>query len=139
MAKAEWGTKRVCLNCGARFYDMLRDPITCPTCGTVFDPTANLKTRRSRTSAKAEAAEKETPKKVAKTDDDEEMDVDDEVEADEADLDSDDDSDVSDEAVADGEDDDEESQSAIEDVSELGDDDVSDVIDADVEDEDGTN
>ena len=39
MAKAEWGTKRVCLSCSARFYDMMRDPIVCPECETVFDPT----------------------------------------------------------------------------------------------------
>ena len=35
MAKAEWGVKRVCLElgCGARFYDLMRDPVICPKCG----------------------------------------------------------------------------------------------------------
>lgn len=33
MAKAEWGTKRVCLNCGKPFYDLNKDPIKCPICG----------------------------------------------------------------------------------------------------------
>lgn len=33
MTKAEWGTKRTCTTCGARFYDMLKDPIICPKCG----------------------------------------------------------------------------------------------------------
>lgn len=39
MAKtAERGTKRTCqgTSCGARFYDLNRDPITCPICGTVY-------------------------------------------------------------------------------------------------------
>jgi uncharacterized protein (TIGR02300 family) len=36
--KAERGTKRTCQNpeCGSRFYDLNRDPITCPTCSTVY-------------------------------------------------------------------------------------------------------
>lgn len=35
MAKPEWGLKRLCPSCGARFYDLLRDPVPCPTCGAV--------------------------------------------------------------------------------------------------------
>jgi len=31
------GTKRTCQECGARFYDLLRDPITCPMCGTIYE------------------------------------------------------------------------------------------------------
>ena len=36
--KAERGTKRTCQNpeCGSRFYDLNRDPITCPVCGAVY-------------------------------------------------------------------------------------------------------
>ncbi|MCE2522217.1 MAG: FYDLN acid domain-containing protein [Rhodobacteraceae bacterium] len=36
MAKEEWGAKRVCREegCGARFYDLMRDPVICPKCGT---------------------------------------------------------------------------------------------------------
>lgn len=36
--KAERGTKRTCQNtaCGARFYDLNRDPITCPVCSSVY-------------------------------------------------------------------------------------------------------
>ena len=36
MVKAELGTKRTCPNCAARFYDLLKDPITCPVCSTSF-------------------------------------------------------------------------------------------------------
>jgi uncharacterized protein (TIGR02300 family) len=34
------GTKRTCQNeaCGARFYDLMRTPIACPICKTVFTP-----------------------------------------------------------------------------------------------------
>ncbi len=53
MAKAEWGTKRLCPNCGTRYYDMRHDPIVCPRCGAAFDPEALLKTRRTRAAAPA--------------------------------------------------------------------------------------
>lgn len=35
MSKVERGTKRACPNCGARFYDLGRDPAVCPSCQTV--------------------------------------------------------------------------------------------------------
>jgi uncharacterized protein (TIGR02300 family) len=120
VAKPEWGSKRVCLNCGARFYDLGRDPIVCPACQTVFDPTANSKPRRARAAPKAvpvAAAVKE----VAVVEDDVEIEVEDEEVV------------VADEADEEGE---EDSESAIEDVSELGDDDMSDVIDADLDEDD---
>ena len=48
MAKPEWGTKRICPNCGTRYYDLLRKPIICPKCATAFDPEAFLRSRRAR-------------------------------------------------------------------------------------------
>ena len=36
MAKPELGTKRLCGNCGAKFYDLAKSPIVCPKCSTVF-------------------------------------------------------------------------------------------------------
>jgi uncharacterized protein (TIGR02300 family) len=41
--KALRGTKRTCQNpeCGSRFYDLSRDPITCPICGTVYELAAS--------------------------------------------------------------------------------------------------
>ena len=37
-SKLERGTKRTCQNpdCGERFYDLNRDPITCPMCNSVY-------------------------------------------------------------------------------------------------------
>ena len=58
MAKPEWGAKRICHNCGARYYDLQRDPIICPKCGTEFDPEAFLKSRRSRSTIIDEPVEK---------------------------------------------------------------------------------
>jgi uncharacterized protein (TIGR02300 family) len=37
VAKPELGTKRLCANCGAKFYDLSKTPITCPKCHTVME------------------------------------------------------------------------------------------------------
>jgi uncharacterized protein (TIGR02300 family) len=34
MAQPELGTKRVCVSCGTRFYDLTKQPAVCPKCGT---------------------------------------------------------------------------------------------------------
>jgi uncharacterized protein (TIGR02300 family) len=47
VAKPELGAKRQCQNCGAKFFDLNRDPIVCPKCGTVFQGAA-----RARAAAK---------------------------------------------------------------------------------------
>jgi uncharacterized protein (TIGR02300 family) len=40
VAKPELGIKRICGNCGTKFYDLARDPIVCPKCGTVYEVAA---------------------------------------------------------------------------------------------------
>ena len=55
MAKPEWGIKRTCQSCGARFYDLMKSPIVCPKCGTEYDPEAVLKSRRARSGRVADA------------------------------------------------------------------------------------
>ncbi len=68
MAKAEWGVKRLCQGCGAKFYDFLKDPSTCPSCGKTFDPEA-LRARRSRSNtAKAGKPVAAVKKAEAKSD-----------------------------------------------------------------------
>jgi len=37
VAKPELGNKHQCQNCGARFFDLNKSPITCPKCGTIFN------------------------------------------------------------------------------------------------------
>ena len=56
MAKPELGTKRQCQNCGAKFFDLNKDPIICPKCGTVFQGAA----ARSRPAAKEAEEEEDT-------------------------------------------------------------------------------
>lgn len=49
MAKPQWGTKRSCESCAAKFYDFKRDPIICPKCDTKFTLTTSTRSRRNRT------------------------------------------------------------------------------------------
>ena len=55
MAKPELGTKRLCGNCGATFYDLSKDPIICPKCHTVLELAA-VSARSRPDSAAARAA-----------------------------------------------------------------------------------
>jgi uncharacterized protein (TIGR02300 family) len=55
MTKPELGTKRLCAKCGARFYDLLHSPITCPKCGTVL-ATPDVSSSRVRIKATREPA-----------------------------------------------------------------------------------
>ena len=45
MAKPELGAKRQCQACGAKFFDLNKDPIVCPKCGTVFQGAAAMRVR----------------------------------------------------------------------------------------------
>lgn len=122
MAKPELGSKRQCMSCGAKFYDLNRDPATCPKCGTVFQAAALTRTAApvAARAADEDEAELETvgPELVSL----------DEVEAGEADKDlpTDDDIDVGDDVPDD--------DTFLEDEEET-DDDVSDLIDGDLEDD----
>ena len=55
MAKPELGTKRLCGNCGAKFYDLSKDPIVCLKCHTVLELVA-VSSRSRPDSAAARAA-----------------------------------------------------------------------------------
>ena len=48
MATPDRGTKRQCLNCGTKFYDLSRDPIVCPHCGTIFAITSAKPSSRAK-------------------------------------------------------------------------------------------
>jgi uncharacterized protein (TIGR02300 family) len=60
VAKPELGTKRLCGNCGAKFYDLAKDPIVCPKCNTVLQLAASTRARPEAVRAQAAAAEEET-------------------------------------------------------------------------------
>jgi uncharacterized protein (TIGR02300 family) len=55
--KPELGTKRQCQNCGAKFFDLAKDPIVCPKCGTVYQ----VASMPARSSARGKAAEEDEP------------------------------------------------------------------------------
>lgn len=113
MAKPEWGTKHTCQSCGAKYYDLNRNPITCPKCGTVFNPDALLRSKRSRPAAKEAVAADESKVAALGADagsDEGEDDIEVAALADSDDI----------EDLADEEDDDD----LIEDTSDLGEDEV---------------
>jgi len=86
MVKAEWGAKRTCPKCAARFYDLGKDdPVTCIECGTAFVPEPVLKSKQPMPfEAVAAVKEKEKPDEDLAADElaideDEEPSADDEV------------------------------------------------------------
>ena len=121
MAKPEWGAKRICPSCGARYYDLMRDPVVCPKCSTPFDPEAFIKARRSRPATPVE-------KELEPVGADE---IDPDAEADDVEA-----AEEEEEEAAPLEEAEEEDEELIEDASELGEDedDMAEVID-NVEDE----
>lgn len=70
MAKPELGTKRICVQCGARFYDLAKQPATCPKCGTE-QPAEQPRLRR----LPAAVIEDKRPKKPAPEAEDGDIDI----------------------------------------------------------------
>ncbi len=87
------GTKRTCQSdeCGARFYDLNRDPIVCPICGTIYviasGPVGVLFKDEEKAQRKVK---KETAKDDEAADDAVEEEIDDIEDADTVDEDADD-------------------------------------------------
>lgn len=48
VAVATRGLKRICPNCGTRYYDFNKRPVHCPECKTEFTGEIKLKARRGR-------------------------------------------------------------------------------------------
>ena len=70
MAKPELGTKRICVACGTRFYDLTKSPAACPKCGTE-QPVEQPRPRR----AGGNVAEDRRPKKPVPVAEDAEVEV----------------------------------------------------------------
>jgi uncharacterized protein (TIGR02300 family) len=122
VAKPDLGTKRQCLSCGTKFYDLAKDPIVCPRCGATFQP-AMLARRAEPVKQVEEEDEIELeavgPEIISLEDADAEETVkDDVIEGVEDDVDVD--VDVDDDFLAE---------------EEEGDDDVADLIDGEIEDD----
>jgi uncharacterized protein (TIGR02300 family) len=67
LAKPDLGTKRLCGNCGAKFYDLSKTPIVCPKCETVFvvAPVSSRSRPEPAAAAAARAAAVVEPEVVA--------------------------------------------------------------------------
>jgi uncharacterized protein (TIGR02300 family) len=106
VVKPEWGVKRTCNSCGAKFYDLQRSPIICPKCDATVDPVVATRSQRTKTPvAPVKVVPKAAVVKVADDADDDDADP------------------VGDDALKIVEDDDDDDDAAaIEDVSELGED-----------------
>ncbi len=82
MSNPAWGMKRICPNCGTRYYDFKKDPPACPSCGVEYDPEALLKSRRTRAVANDEPVKrKKAVAKVATDDEAPLADADEEIDA----------------------------------------------------------
>ncbi|MDP4022548.1 TIGR02300 family protein [Methylobacterium sp. NEAU 140] len=130
MARPELGLKRQCMSCGAKFYDLARDPAVCPKCGATYQQAAV-----SRVAAPVLAR---GPAPAASDDEDEtdekgpELVSLDEVEAAEDEADPTPDDESGEDSDSGGDDD------TFLEEEDAGDDDVSDLIDGDIEsDEEG--
>lgn len=103
MPKDEWGVKRVCPSCSTRFYDLQRDPMTCPSCGASFDLESLLS--KKGPNIRPDKKEPEPAKVVETAEGDEDVVLDDsdddDVEIDDGLLDDDDDDNVDLEEIAD--------------------------------------
>ena len=75
MPKDEWGAKRLCPHCNSRFYDLQRDPMTCPECGHTFTA-ESLVAGRGRTMISEKTAAKATDLEVDDLNDDDDIDDD---------------------------------------------------------------
>lgn len=60
MVKPELGTKRVCVACATRFYDLTKTPAVCPKCGTE-QPTEAPRARRTGGNVADEKRSKKVP------------------------------------------------------------------------------
>jgi uncharacterized protein (TIGR02300 family) len=136
VAKPELGTKRLCGECGAKFYDLNKDPITCPKCGAVFEVAAVAARGRPEPVAAAAAARAAVPAEEAVVPETPEAEF---VSLEEADAEAEG---TKTPAVAEGEEEDVELDEALDDAvfieeQEEGDADVTDII-GDREDEEET-
>ncbi len=65
MSKPELGVKRNCPECGARFYDLGKEPAHCPKCDHDFVPESLLKPRKTRAEETGEVKPKQEAAKPA--------------------------------------------------------------------------
>lgn len=108
MPKDELGVKRLCPHCASRFYDLQKDPMTCPVCGATMTIESITSAGRTRTMVAEKTSDNDNDLSVDDLSDDDldgdssDVDIDDDL------LEEDEDDNVSLDEIADvgGEDDD---------------------------------
>jgi len=78
LANPELGSKQLCPNCQAKFYDLGKRPAHCPKCDHEFDPDEAVRNRRVRARAivpEADEAEDQVKAVASDEDEDEEEEV----------------------------------------------------------------
>lgn len=65
MAKPGLGTKRLCPHCGAKFYDLDKDPIVCPKCDSVVEVMMPTGRGRPDTAAREKETQEVEPTETA--------------------------------------------------------------------------
>lgn len=109
MVKPEWGTKRTCPKCAARFYDLGNEtPVTCIECGVTWDPEPILKSKQPLPYEAVAPAQQKDGKEgdSEEVDNDLDIDIDDDDDSPDNDVDLGGDDDLGVEASDDGKDDD---------------------------------
>ncbi len=64
VASDKRGTKRQCLHCGMKYYDLNRDPILCPGCQKPYEDPAEIASRKAREKAEEAQAAAEAAQSV---------------------------------------------------------------------------
>lgn len=116
------GLKRICMSCGARFYDLNKKPIICPSCSVEFTGEIKVKARRGR--LPVDAIEAQADDEIVAVEEVEEEAETEEIEAEEGVVSLED---------LDEEDAEEEDIDLEEDLSVLDEDDLDDIEDDDIE------
>lgn len=86
VAKPKWGIKRICTSCGAKFYDLEKDPIVCPACDAIYDPDAAAKLKRAQRGVEPEAKAKPAAAAAAASEGDDAEDTDLDLDDDDEDV-----------------------------------------------------
>lgn len=91
MDQKKWGLKRLCQNCGTRFYDLNQATIVCPECNTPYSKNQYVRVKKKdQTPLKNPLGIIDDP--IDLIDDDIDVVLDDTLDAESEDLDEDDDS-----------------------------------------------
>lgn len=116
VARPELGLKRLCPNCGAKYYDLNKDPVICPMCGALY-ATGAVAAARPETASDEEDDDLDTDDSGIEMVALEEADGEDAKDADEETLESDEaveiDVSADDDALIDDDDDDDDSVSEV--------------------------